>query len=73
MNDFQIHIGQPAIGGNPIGEASIIFRFNDKFSAVALKEFKKWIDTIAESKGNRNEKAYDAKNRLESFFAELFI
>lgn len=73
MNDFKIHIGQRAIGGIPIGEAYIAMRFNDKFSMLPLKELKKWIDTIVESKGNTSEESYDAKNKLESFFAELFI
>jgi hypothetical protein len=73
MNKFKIHIGQPAIGGNLIGEACITFIFNEKYSVVKLEEFKKWVNTIVESKGNRNPEAYKAKNNLESFFEELFI
>jgi hypothetical protein len=71
IDNFNIYIGQPAIGGLPLYDAVITFKINDYFVQAKLKDFKQWIDDICESRGNRSEKAYEAKKNLDAFFHDL--
>lgn len=71
IKNFEIRIGQDAIGGMPVGETFVSFIINDRFCTCRLKDLKQWIDTIVASDGNRKEKAYEAKKHLDQFFADL--
>lgn len=71
IDKFEIFIGQPAIGGVPVYDAVLTFKINEWFVQVKLEDFKQWIDTISESKGDRNEQAYKAKKQLDMLFNEL--
>ena len=41
------------------------------YSDGELKDLKNWIDEILSSNGNRNEKAYEAKDKLQKLFSEI--
>ena len=65
---FDIVIGSlPYDLKNPI----LYFQLNDRIIHVSLTEFKKWIDTMVESKGDRSPKAYEAFNNFKGVFVEL--
>lgn len=68
IKNFRINVGQDAFR---ISQPFIQFVLNDRYITCELKEFKSWIDEICNSKGDRNEKAYEAKRKLDTFFAEL--
>jgi hypothetical protein len=71
--NFQISIGQAAIGGMPYGDAFIKFEINNQYVACSLNEFKSWIDGIVKSKGKRTNRGYDCKKKLDMFFNELIV
>lgn len=68
INNFKTYIRQSAICGIPTGDAFIQFIVNDQITMYRLNDLKDWINTIADSKGNRNEKAYEAKRNLDQIF-----
>ncbi len=68
IKDFEILIGQD---GFRVFEPMLCIIINDRATSVSLTEFTKWVNTIAESKGDRNEKAYKAFDQFKSFFAQL--
>lgn len=65
IDKFEMAIGQDKFRTS---DPMIFFQINDRVMQVSLKEFKKWIDTIVESKGDRNPKAYAAFNNLREVF-----
>ena len=70
IDNFEITIGSSNWDRkNPM----LVFILNERFVTVPLKEFKKWIDTIVESNGDRNPKAYEAFNNFKSVFSELLF
>lgn len=71
MNNFKLEIGQAAVGGIPVGDAMLIFKTDDNFLHINFKDFKKCIDTIYDSKGNRSEKSYKAKAQLDRWLNEF--
>lgn len=66
---FDIMIGQDAFRSI---EPMLIFAVNNRTTTVLLKDFKKWIDIIVESNGDRSEKAYEAFYSFRSVFSEIF-
>jgi hypothetical protein len=68
INNFEILIGQDSFRST---DPMLAFIINDRRSIVSLKEFKEWIDTIVESNGDRNPKAYAAFKNFKSVFIEL--
>ncbi len=71
MNKLKINIGQPALGGIPMGDPIITFEGEKRLCSVKLKDLKDWINCIWDSKGNQSKKAYDAKRKLEEVFSEI--
>lgn len=71
INSFSLNIGQRAIGGIPLGEAFMQVIVNDHYVTCRLNDIKDWIDTIVMSNGDRNEKAYEAKDNLTQLFVSL--
>ncbi len=68
IKNFQIEIGSSLWDrSNPF----IYFMINERVTSLELKEFKKIIDTIVASKGDRSKKAYEAFERFQNIFFDL--
>ena len=71
IKNLSIEIGHNPMYGQTAKDAIITFFINERLSSVKLKDLHGWIDTIWKSQGNRNEDAYEAFRKFESFFHEL--
>lgn len=68
IKKFEIEIGSSMWDrSNPL----MYFLINDRVVHIELKELRKMIDTIIESKGDRSPKAYKAFERLKDVFYTL--
>jgi len=70
IKNFEIFIGQDCFR---VSGPMLTFMINYRTSTVSLKEFKKWLDTIVESNGDRNPKAYKAFKKFKAVFVELLL
>lgn len=68
---FEIQIGCAAICGIPVSEAIITFITGNYFTKMKLDDFKKIINDVCDSKGNRSDKAHEAKRELDSLFHSI--
>ncbi len=73
IKNFEIIIGQGSIGGIPMGEPMLVIIINDRKTQLYLKEFKKIIDTIIESKGTHDKKSCKAFDDFKSIFSNLLF
>lgn len=70
---FKIEIGQPGVMGFPMGDPLIHFILDNHFSVVRLEDLKNWINTIWDSQGDRNPKAYKARDELQGLFKQVIF